>query len=218
MERTLEEILTPEKALIFRITHRTNLPWIVRNGLHCSGSEVRDPNFVSIGNADLIEHRSRRGVPIPPSGTLGDYIPFYFTPFTPMLYNIRTGYGGIQQRSNDEIVVLVSSLIRLDESRVQYLFTDRHAHLEAAQFFRDREDLAHVDFGPLRRRDFRRDPGDPGKFERYQAEALVHRSMPVTALLGVACYTDGVRRELETDVTQLGLELKVVLRPGWYFR
>ncbi len=218
MERTLEEILTPEKALIFRITHRANLPWILRNGLHCGRSQARDPDFVSIGNVDLIEHRSFRSVPIPPGGTLSDYIAFYFTPFTPMLYNIKTGYGGIRQRSNDEIVILVSSLVRLEESRVPYIFTDRHAYLEAAQFFQDREDLTHVDFALLRRRDFRRDPADPGKVERYQAEALVHGSMPVNSFLGVACYTEQVRRELEAVAAQLGLELKIALRPGWYFR
>jgi len=173
---------------------------------------------VSIGNVELIERRSFRSVPLAPGGTLNEYIAFYFTPFTPMLYNIKTGYGGIRHRPNDEIVILVSSLIRLAESRVQYVFTDRHAYLKAAQFFRDRNDLSHVDFGLLRRRDFRRDPGDPGKVERYQAEALVHRSMPVSALLGVACYTEKVRTELMAVAVEVGLKLKVVLRPRWYFR
>ncbi len=27
--------LNPEKALIWRIVHRDNLPWILDNGLHC---------------------------------------------------------------------------------------------------------------------------------------------------------------------------------------
>lgn len=27
--------LNPEKALIFRIVHRDNLPWILDHGLHC---------------------------------------------------------------------------------------------------------------------------------------------------------------------------------------
>jgi hypothetical protein len=30
--------LTPEKALIFRIVHRDNLPWILGDGLHCQSS------------------------------------------------------------------------------------------------------------------------------------------------------------------------------------
>jgi hypothetical protein len=87
--------LNPEKALIFRITHRDNLPWILANGLHCANSGVRDPTFVPIGNRDLINRRASRTLPAPFQGTLSDYVPFYFTPFSPMLLNIKTGWGGI---------------------------------------------------------------------------------------------------------------------------
>ena len=72
--------LNPEKALIFRITHIANVSWILKNGLHCSNGHTSDPNYVPIGNKDLITRRSARAVPIPPGGTLSDYVPFYFTP------------------------------------------------------------------------------------------------------------------------------------------
>ena len=107
--------LNPEKALIFRITHRDNIEWILGNGLHCRDSEIVDPNFVNIGNAELIDKRSSRRIDIPP-GDSSDYVPFYFTPFSPMLLNISTGYNGITQRANEEIVIIVSSLRELDAS------------------------------------------------------------------------------------------------------
>jgi hypothetical protein len=50
----MRDLLNPEKALIFRITHRNNLPWILANGLHCRNSNRLDSEFVSICNADLI--------------------------------------------------------------------------------------------------------------------------------------------------------------------
>jgi len=102
--------LTPEKALIFRIVHRDNVPWILDHGLHCKNSSVLDPNYVEIGNPDLIGRRDGHRVKLPPSGTLSNYISFYFTPFSPMLFNIKTGWGGIRKRDNDEIVIMVSSL------------------------------------------------------------------------------------------------------------
>jgi len=37
--------LTPEKALIFRITHRDNLPWILEHGLHCRTLAKRGHEF-----------------------------------------------------------------------------------------------------------------------------------------------------------------------------
>jgi hypothetical protein len=119
--------LTAERALIFRITHRDNIPWILANGLHCRNSNRLDPNFVSIGNASLINDRQRVIVRSPPGGTLSDYIPFYFTSHSVMLYNIKTGYRGVQQRRNDEIVILVSSLPKLIEDQITFVFTDQHA-------------------------------------------------------------------------------------------
>jgi hypothetical protein len=126
--------LTPEKALIFRIVHRDNVPWILDNGLHCKNSKVLDPSYVEIGNPDLISRRDKHVVVVPPRGTLSDYIPFYFTPFSPMMYNIKTGWGGLRRRDNDEIVFAVSSLRLLRDRKIPFLFTDRHAYLVAAQF------------------------------------------------------------------------------------
>ena len=80
--------LNPENAFIFRITHIRNVPWILANGLHCRTSGPTDPDFVTIGSPDIIAMRDSRDVPIPPHGTLSDYIPFYFTPKSPMMYNI----------------------------------------------------------------------------------------------------------------------------------
>jgi len=217
MSKSLEEILTREKALIFRATHRLNLPWILANGLHSRSSVLQDPGFEDIGNAEIIARRQSREVPIEPGGDLADYIPFYFTPRSPMLYNIKTGYGGIKQRPNHDIVILISSLIKLEELGVRYVFTDRHAVLTAARFFIQRADLDQVDFELLQRGDFRRDENDPGKFERYQAEALAHQHVPVEALLGVACCTDPVPYGLEA-VTSAGVSVKIFDRTEWYFR
>lgn len=220
MPKPFHETLTPEKALIFRATHRANVPWLLIHGLHCSQASLLDPNFLSIGNDELISRRDKRHVPIPPGGCLSDYVPFYFTPYSPMLYNIRTGYGGIRQRPNDQIVILVSSLFALEAQGVPYVFTDRHAYLATASFFNDRvTSLQHVDFGLLQRRDFQRDEKtDPGRMERYQAEALAYGQVPVSALLGLACYTETVQREVEAEIAHAGAELKAVTRPYWYFQ
>ena len=207
--------LTQEKALIFRITHRDNVPWIVANGLHCRNAAVPDPQFVTIGNPSLIDTRHHRQVPCEPFGTLSDYVPFYFTPFSPMLLNIKTGFNGVRQRQRDEIVVLVSSLPRLHAKGIRFLFTDRHANLAAAQFSADMTLLDRIDWAILRRRDFKRDPEDPGKFERYQAEALIYEHLPVDAIIGIVCANDSVTAAVKEAVSSCGHPLNVVTRSGW---
>lgn len=179
--------LTPEKALIFRITHRDNVPWILDHGLHCRTSKIIDPGFVTIGIEEIVRKRTKRTAPDPPGGTLADYVPFYFTPLSPMLLMIKTGYHGAIQRSMDEIVILVSSLHRLIENQLRFFFTDRHAIYETSNFFSDLADLRHVPWDLLQECDFRGDPEDPGKIERYQAEALVHQYVPISALKGIVC-------------------------------
>lgn len=210
--------LNPEKALIFRITHRDNVEWILGNGLHCRNSEIADPNFVTIGNTELIDKRSSRRVKIPPGGTLSDYVPFYFTPFSPMLFNIRTGHNGITQRANEEIVILVSSLRELERLGVQFVFSDRHAYLEAAVFSSDLSELpTFVPWAQLQARNFREDPEDPTKKERYQAEALVHRFVPVAALLGVVCYSAAAKERIDPIVKKRGLGVRTEVKKRWYF-
>mgnify|MGYP002780033107 CR=1 FL=1 len=200
-------MLSPERALIFRITHVANVPWLLRHGLHCRASPVRDPAFRSIGNPELIEKRRTRVVPAPPGGSLGeDYVPFYFTPHSPMLLNLKTGYGGVPQTRMADVAILAASLRDLAARDIPFLFTDRHAYLTAAQFYRGLDDLATaVDWSLLRSRDFKRRPDDPGRFERYQAEALVHR------------YSEAQMVPLETAVRQAGLTTPVVARPAYYF-
>jgi hypothetical protein len=92
--------LNPQKALIFRIVHRDNMGDIWAHGLHCKNAS-HGKKYTQIGNPELISKRDGRVAPCPPGGTLSDYVPFYFTPCTPMLYNIKTGHGGIQKRPGD---------------------------------------------------------------------------------------------------------------------
>ncbi|MBI4740263.1 MAG: DUF4433 domain-containing protein [Betaproteobacteria bacterium] len=208
--------LNPDKALIFRIVHRDNVRWILGNGVHCRNSADQDPKYVDIGNADLISKRSHREVLVPPGGTLSDYVPFYFTPFSPMMYNIHTGRG-LKQRNNDEIVILVSSLRRVDELSLRYLFTNAHAYPDWADYFGDLAKLSEIDWPILQKRDFSGDPDDPKKMERYQAEALIHRRLPVDALLGIVCYTEQLKSDIEEQVRARGLKLKIFAKKGWYF-
>jgi hypothetical protein len=209
--------LNPEKALIWRIVHRDNLPWILDNGLHCGNSGVHSPHWVNIGNQELIDKRASHPVVLPPGGVLNDYVPFYFTPFSVMLKNIHSGWGGIEKRSNEEIIILVSSLPHIKKQGLTFLFTDSHAYYQWSTFYDDLIDLDKIDWAILQRRDFKRDPNDPAKFERYQAEALIHRYCPMAGLLGIVCYTEQLKTQIEQQLRDRGLNLDVYTRTGWYF-
>lgn len=69
----------------------------------------------------------------------------------------------------------------------------------------------------LQNRDFKRDVYDPGKFERYQAEALVHRHLAVTALSGIICHGDAQKTTLLDEIEKRRQTLQALVKPNWYF-
>ena len=186
---------------------------VLSDGCHCRANTMERRDYVAIGNQELINRRDHRIVPCGPGGTLRDYVPFYFTPYTPMLYNIKTGRG-VPKVPAPEIVILVSSLPHLRKMGVPFVFTDRHAYLLTAQYSTDMSDLDRIIWPALQSRDFKKDDAD--KFEKYQAEALVYKHVSTDALLGVVCYDEDVRAELQTESDKLAVGMRIIARPQWY--
>jgi hypothetical protein len=208
-----KDLLNPEKALIFRIVHKDNIGQVLETGCHCRSTMAGKSAYVEIGNQELIQKRTGRTVPCGSGGTLSDYVPFYFTPYTPTLYNIKTGYG-VPQKPLQDIVMLVSSLRRLHKKKIPFVFSDRHAYLKTAQFSDDLADLDRIIWPVLQVRDFKRD--DLDKFEKYQAEALIFKHVPVDALIGITCYNGPMRDHVRQLANERGVEVEIIAKNSWY--
>ncbi len=177
-------------ATFFGLRISTTCPGFSNTVCIAKNANEIDPDFVGIGMQNLISKRKTHPVLIHPNGVLSDYIPFYFTPRSVMMFNIHTGYNEVVQRPNEDIIILVTSIHRLMALEVPFVFTNSHVYLAEADFFDTVDDLDRLDWELLQRGDFKTDPDDPGKRGRYQAETLIHRHMPVDALLGIACYNE----------------------------
>ena len=134
-----------------------------------------------------------------------------------MLYNIKTGHNGVTRRDMSEIVILTTSLNLLQKNQIEFLFTDRHAYQETAQFYSDLCDLDRLRWDLWQQRDFQRDPEEPGKVDSYQAEALVYNYLPAGLLKGVLCSTLSVRDEVKRMVDSARVKLPVEQRKNWFF-
>ena len=115
-----------------------------------------------------------------------------------------------------EIVILASSLLTLQKTGIPFLITDRHAYLSTATFSGDLAALGGLDWARWQARNFKIDRNDPGKFERYQAEALAYKHVPVAALHGIACHGEEQVVSLKEIEHNLAAGFDVVSRPGWY--
>ncbi len=134
-----------------------------------------------------------------------------------MLFKIVTGHGNVGMVARHDIVIFVASLRDLAAQGMRFLLTDHHASLALAQFTSNLEGLKRVDWPILQASDFRHGDDDPGRHERYQAEALVHRHLPVAACDRLVCYGRQKQAQLVGEMARRGLNLDVDVHPDWFF-
>lgn len=120
-------------------------------------------------------------------------------------------------RPSGTFVYLVSSVERVLDVGARFVFTDRHAYVATAKPYTDLAALTRLDWNLIRGRDFRRETNRPDKLERRAAEFLVHRHLPVTALLELGCYDDTTCARMRAEVARRVLDLHVAVRRAWYF-
>lgn len=199
-----------EKLLIFRMTHVDNLEFILKNGMWAMSSEVQDPNFVSIGNLDVIGKRKDYPVKIvPPGGLLGEYVPFYFDGHSPMLYNIITGWKGMKKYAQRDIVYIVCNAYDIMESELEWCYTDGHAKVAITTFYNSKQDLVKLDWPKIRSTQWTPVPEDQDRMRKKMAEFLVRRHVPSDRIRSIVVHSAESKQKVEELMTALAMFLPV---------
>ena len=202
---------------IYRITDNRNLPFILEHGLHCAHSETTDPNFIRIGYSSLISTRDSWPVTVHPRGVLGDYIPFFFCFRPVMLFVIKRRNRPGVVGNHDDIVHLVSSVEKVVDLQVPFVFSDRNAKTVLRSFYSDLRALEQFDWEAIHSRNWGSLSDDPERLELKQAEFLVHRHLPLEAITEIGCCTDQVAADVTQMVANSGNNIPVNVRPSWYY-
>lgn len=211
-------IINKNKVYCYRITHRDNLRHILSDGLVNKNHDHASPDFVTIGNPEIIDVRSMTLVELDNYGYLGEYIPFYFTPRSIMLYNIITGYyqPRVPQRSREEIIVIRCRMETLAE-QPKWFFTDGQANDGESGHYADLKELNKVDWDCIQNSQFSKKPDDYDRPRRYQAEFLVKDIVPVECFESVCVYSKKMQLWAQTEVNAAGKMLKVNVEPEYFF-
>lgn len=210
---------TPQRGLLFHITHQSNLASIAQHGLRCD-SDIVDSGgtFREIGNSEIKKRRRDRVVPIPPGGFVSDYVPFYFAARSPMLYVIHRGNVPAYQGGQGKIVYLVTSIESITELGLPLVFTDRNAALGHASYSADLSELDdHVDWELMDARMWNDTSAEPDRMERRMAEMLVHRHVPWSAITGVVTKTEKRSQKATAALATVGSTTAVSVQREWYF-
>ncbi len=202
------------KIYLYRMTHIENVPHILTHGITHKTSPNADPAFAPIGAPVLFT--TRNGFALDNGKNLGEYIPFYFGTRMPLLYVIQNGLNGVPSSPPEQIVYCVSSVAKILETDLDFVFTNGHAvALLSSQFHKKDIDQIDkiLDMNAIEAK-YWKDDNDLDLKRRKEAEFLVLGDIPVEAILGFVVYNENAK----TTLTGFGIsEGEVYTNSGSYF-
>ena len=210
--------INTSKKYCYRIYHIENLKKILRVGLCCKTHPLSTTDFVRIGNPQIIEARSATKVRINDYGNIGDYIPFYFTPRSIMLYNIVTGYWAplVPKILKKDIIIIRCEITKLSNVN-RFFFTNGQANDALTKHYNDLSKINKIDWENIQNGNFSKSDGDFDRPRRYQAEFLVYYHVPVNAIESIIVYNDGTAKFVGDELSQAGVTLAVHISPNYFF-
>lgn len=211
-------VINRDKKFCYRVTHRDNLAHILEHGLVNKDHAKADENFVSIGNHEIIDVRSSTEVNLNGYGFIGEFVPFYLTPRSIMLFNIITGHYApkVPKRSKDELVVIRCCIATL-ATRPKWFFTDGQANDGETSHFNDLNHLNRIDWNCIQNSNFSKSDGDYDRQRRYQAEFLVHKVVPANCIESISVYNDKMKTWAEKQVNERELDIPVHIHKPYFF-
>ncbi|CAN5839911.1 hypothetical protein BH23ACT11_BH23ACT11_13150 [soil metagenome] len=119
----------------------------------------------------------------------------------------------------ERLVYLVSSLDRVQEAGLSFVFSDGHATKAFTRIYNDPASLDKVDWSLMQEQYWSDTGEDPDRSRRRQAEFLIHGSFPWDAMEYLAVKTPGMKRRLDAYLTEQWPHRirPVKVRSSWYF-
>lgn len=211
VEQTMADL---NKTYLYRMTHIENVPHILKHGITHMSSAHTNKSYKAIGDESIIS--TRNNFDLPNGKKLGAYIPFYFGARMPMLYVIQKGYNGVQVTPAKDIVYCISSVQKVVDHNLPFVFTDGHA-IDGLSDFYEQKDLPNIDKildKVAIDATYWRNDDDLDLKRRKEAEFLIETDIPTTAIIGWVVYNEEAKKRLLT----MGIpEKKIYVKPNCYF-
>ncbi len=211
-------MINKDRKFCYRITHLDNLPLLLENGIVNKHHPNANKSYIEIGNPEIIDVRSVSLVKIDGYGMIGDYVPFYFTPKSIMLYNIITGYWHpkVPKRDKSEILVIRCLIERL-ATLPRSFFTDGQGNDMTSEHYNDLDKLDAIDWQCIQNSNFTKSDGDFDRPRRYQAEFLVHREVPLNSIESLNVVNQQAADFVNKILNENNINMAVNIRPQYFF-
>ncbi len=204
--------LHPEERLIYHITDVENLPGILADGgLHSDKiMSERDPTVIGY---DHIKKRRLQQITIPCAGNrfVGEFVPFYFCPRSPMLYTINIGNTGRPPGCQRTIVHLVSTVRFALSLGGAWAVADGNAGAMHTVFESSLDAIRNLDWEAIGAWYWSE------KRHQKQAELLVADFFPWSGFYEIGCHNTDVARELQALIRTENHQPKISVQNAWYY-
>ena len=203
----------PEQTLLYHITDVANLPDILAaGGLHSDAVISQRGSAVVIGYAHIKQRRLQETTVDCCGGRfVGEFVPFYFCPRSPMLLTINSGNTGRPIGCQQTIVHLVSRVSVASTLERPWAISDSNAGARYPSFYSSLTALEELDWGAINARQWQ------GKASQKAAEFLVADFFPWTAFHSIGCHNKNVEAQVRNLLKSQQHSPAVSIQPTWYY-
>jgi len=204
--------MNPADVLIYHITDVKNLPGILADGGLHSDAEMARKNSTIIGYNHIKARRLHQiRVECCDGRFVGEFVPFYFCPRSPMLYTINQWKTGLPIGCQQTILHLVSQVKMGISLGRAWAVSDGNAGAFHTWFGSTLETIKALDWGAIHARDWR------GKTHQKSAEFLVADFFPWPGIHAIGCQNSEVAAQVQEKVDMQTHRPAVSVEPTWYY-
>ena len=206
--------VSPAEIPVYHITDVENLSRILASGGLFSDVAMVAAEHTVIGYNHIKERRMKEiRIPCCAHRFVGEFVPFYYFPRSPMLYTLNRGKAGRPAGCQTSVVHLVSTVGFAIDLERQWAISDGNAGAFHTSFYSDLAALETLDWAAIRATDWR------GRTHEKSAEVLVADFFPWPGFHTIGCRN----REIANQVENLlhgqpqAHRPSVAIEPQWYY-
>ncbi len=206
--------MDPVAVQIFHITPLANLAAIAAKGGLLSDAALEAVPHEVVGYSHIKSRRLMEyRIPCCGQRFVGEFVPFYFCPRSPMLFVINKGRTGLQPGSQGSIVHLVSTVAIGVATGRQFAISDGNAGAAYTRFAGSLDALDELDWAVIKSDDW---GGE--RRNRKSAEFLIADQFPWSSVREIGCMDAGAQLRVQAILAEVGgVGPAVNVRRNWYF-
>lgn len=203
----------PTQIQIYHITDVANLPGILAEGGLNSDAVMAKRNPSVVIGYDHIKLRRLKEIAVTCccNRFVGEFVPFYFCPRSPMLLAVNSGRTGRPPGCQRSVVHLVSTMsVGMATGRL-WAVSSGNAGAYHTTFDDQLMAVAMLDWDAIRATQW------AGRQHQKQAEMLVADFFPWSGFQAIGCHNSAIAQQVSALLAGVEHRPAVSVQPGWYY-